>query len=47
MTKYVICQQVKVEYQRPEWKWEDITIDFLCGLPRGRKGNDVVQVIVD
>jgi hypothetical protein len=55
--KCEICQQVKVEHQRPtgplqpltipEWKWEMITMDFVLGFPKGRKGNDVIWVIVD
>jgi hypothetical protein len=38
------CQRVKAEHQRPagrlqplkipEWKWEEITMDFIVGLPR-------------
>ena len=57
VAKYGICQQVKVEYQKPagllqpllipEWKWKNITIDFVSGLPRGRGGSDAVWVIVD
>ena len=31
----------------PEWKWKDITIDFISSLPRGRKGNDAIWVIVN
>jgi hypothetical protein len=41
-------QRVKVEHQRPagllqplkipEWKWEEITMDFIVGLPRTQKG---------
>jgi hypothetical protein len=48
---------VKVEHHRPvgklqpllipEWKWEHITIDFVSGLPMGKKGNNAVWVIVD
>lgn len=30
-----------------EWKWKDITIDFISSLPRGRKGNDAIWVIVN
>jgi len=54
---YGIHQQVKIEHQRPtgelqslsipEWKWEDISIDFVMGLPRGKKGNDVIWVVMD
>jgi hypothetical protein len=31
----------------PEWKWEMITMDFVSGFPKGRKGNDAIWVIVD
>jgi hypothetical protein len=57
MSKCGICQQVKVEHQRPagplqplqilEWKWEMITMDFVSGFPKGRKGNDTIWVIID
>jgi len=30
-----------------EWKWEDITIDFVFGLSRGKRGNDVILVVMD
>ena len=48
----LVCQQVKVEHQRPtrflqplsilEWKWEHITMDFVTGLPRSLEGNNVI-----
>jgi hypothetical protein len=52
-----VCQRVKVEHQRPagllqplnvlEWKWEEISMDFIMGLPRTRDGYDSIWVIVD
>ena len=31
----------------PEWKWEYIIMDFVTGLPRTLRGNNVIWVIVD
>jgi hypothetical protein len=31
----------------PEWKWEEIGIDFIVGLPRTQAGYDSIWVIVD
>ena len=55
--KYLTCQQVKAEHQKPagllqplaipEWKWEQITMDFISGLPKTIKGHDSIWVIVD
>jgi hypothetical protein len=49
-----VCQRVKAEHQRPagllkvpEWKWEEISMDFIVGLPHTRDGNDSIWVIVD
>jgi hypothetical protein len=52
-----VCQRVKAEHQRParllhplkipEWKWEEIGMDFITGLPRTPKGYDSIWVIVD
>jgi hypothetical protein len=52
-----VCQRVKVEHQRstgllhplkiPEWKWEEIGMDFIVGLTRTSTGYDSIWVIVD
>ena len=51
------CQRVKAEHQRPagllqplkipEWKWEEVGMDFITGLPRTQRGFDSIWVIVD
>ena len=51
------CQQVKAEHQRPagllqpleipEWKWDQVTMDFVSGLPRTNKGHNSIWVVVD
>jgi hypothetical protein len=48
---------VKAEHQRPtrllqplkilEWKWEEIGMDFIVGLPHTQAGYDSIWVIVD
>ena len=57
VAKCLTCQQIKAEHQRPagllqplqipEWKWEEITMDFVVGLPRTSKQHDAIWVIVD
>ncbi|GJR04429.1 putative reverse transcriptase domain-containing protein [Tanacetum coccineum] len=51
------CVKVKVDYQKPssllvqpeilQWKWENITIDFVTKLPKTAAGQDTIWVIVD
>jgi hypothetical protein len=51
------CQRMKVEHQRPvgllqplkilEWKWEEIGMGFIVGLPRTHARYDSIWVIVD
>jgi hypothetical protein len=46
------CWRVKAEHQRPdgllqplqvpEWKWEEITMDFIMGLSRTQSGYDSI-----
>ena len=31
----------------PEWKWENITMDFVVGLPRSPRGNNAIWMIMD
>jgi hypothetical protein len=31
----------------PSWKWDDISMDFIVGLPKMSKGFDSIWVIVD
>ena len=54
--KCLTCQQVKAEHQRPagtlqpleipEWKYEQITMDFVSGLPRSPTNHDSIWVII-
>jgi hypothetical protein len=30
-----------------DWKWEEISMDFIIGLPTTQKGNDSIWVIID
>lgn len=57
LSRCLNCQQVKFEYQRPgglmqrllipEWKWEQIAMDFISGFPRTPRVSDLICVIVD
>jgi hypothetical protein len=51
------CRRVKAIHMKtagplqslpiPTWKWEDISMDFIMGLPRTAKGFDSIWVIID
>ncbi|KAK8936941.1 hypothetical protein KSP39_PZI012585 [Platanthera zijinensis] len=57
VAKCQTCALVKAECQKPrgflkslpipEWKFDEISMDFMHGLPRSQKGNDAIWVIVD
>ncbi|GKF82313.1 putative reverse transcriptase domain-containing protein, partial [Tanacetum coccineum] len=65
VNKCLTCAKVKIEYQKPsgllvqpeipQWKWENITMDFVTKLPRttglncreSAAGQDTIWVIVD
>ena len=57
VAKCDICQRVKAVHLKsagllqplsiPSWKWEDISMDFIVGLPKTSKGFDSIWVIVD
>ena len=57
IARCIECQQVKVEHRHPtgllqplpipDWKWEIISLDFITGLPKNKKQNDYVMVVVD
>jgi hypothetical protein len=51
------CQRVKASHLRisgtlqplpfPSWKWEDISMDFIVGLPNTSQKHDSIWVIID
>ena len=51
------CSRVKVVHFKsagllqplpiPGWKWEEISMDFITGLPMTQQGHDSIWVIVD
>jgi hypothetical protein len=51
------CQRIKAKHQRPadllqllqisQWKWDEIEMDFIVGLPRTRASYDSIWVVVD
>ncbi|GKE24524.1 putative reverse transcriptase domain-containing protein [Tanacetum coccineum] len=57
VSKCLTCARVKVEHQRPsgllvqpeipQWKWDNITMDFITKLPKSSQGYDIIWVIID
>ncbi|GJT54990.1 putative reverse transcriptase domain-containing protein [Tanacetum coccineum] len=57
VSKCLTCARVKAEHQRPsgllvqleipQWKWDNITMDFVTKLPKSSQGHDTIWVIVD
>ncbi|GJS35612.1 putative reverse transcriptase domain-containing protein [Tanacetum coccineum] len=57
VSKCLTCAKVKAEHQRPsgllvqpeipQWKWDNITMDFFTKLPKSSQGYDTIWVIVD
>ncbi|GKD91822.1 putative reverse transcriptase domain-containing protein [Tanacetum coccineum] len=56
VSKCLTCLKVKAEHQKPsvllvqpditQWKWENITMDFVTKLPRAPSGNDTIWIYV-
>ena len=57
VSKCLTCQQVKAKHQVsfgllnpipiPQWKWDNITMDFVFGFPLTQKKHDSVWVIIN
>nr|GEV53684.1 putative reverse transcriptase domain-containing protein [Tanacetum cinerariifolium] len=57
VSKYLTCAKVKAKHQRPsgllvqpaipEWKWDNIMMDFITKLPKSTQGFDTIWVIMD
>ncbi|GJS57596.1 putative reverse transcriptase domain-containing protein [Tanacetum coccineum] len=57
VSKCLTCAKVKAEHQRPsgllvqpdipQWKWDNITMDFVMKLPKLSQGYDTIWVTVD
>ncbi|GJY42766.1 putative reverse transcriptase domain-containing protein [Tanacetum coccineum] len=57
VSKCLKCARVKAEHQRPsgllvqpaipEWKWDNITMDFITKIPKSSHGFDTIWVIMD
>nr|GFB41936.1 putative reverse transcriptase domain-containing protein [Tanacetum cinerariifolium] len=57
VARCLICQQVKIKHQRASgllqqldilvWKWDEISMDFVTGLPQTQRRHDAIWVVVD
>ncbi|GJU99781.1 reverse transcriptase domain-containing protein [Tanacetum coccineum] len=57
VSKCLSCLKVKAEHQKPsgllvqpeipQWKWDNITTEFITKLPKTLSGHDTIWVIVD
>nr|GEU35473.1 hypothetical protein [Tanacetum cinerariifolium] len=57
VSKCLTCAKVKIEYQKPsgllvqpeipQWKWENIIMDFVTKFPKTAAGQDTIWVIVN
>ena len=57
VSRCLTCKHVKAEHQKPAgkiqplpipvWKWDKIDMEFVTGLPRTRRQQDAIWVIVD
>ncbi|GKB89970.1 putative reverse transcriptase domain-containing protein [Tanacetum coccineum] len=57
VSKCLTCAKVKAEHQNPsallvqpeipQWKWDNITMNFITKLPKSSQGYDTIWVIID
>ncbi|GKE01750.1 putative reverse transcriptase domain-containing protein, partial [Tanacetum coccineum] len=57
VSKCMMYAKVKAEHQSlsgllvqpdiPQWKWDNITMDFVMKLPKSSQGYDIIWVIID
>nr|GEX51854.1 reverse transcriptase [Tanacetum cinerariifolium] len=57
VNKCLTCLRIKAEHQKPscllvqheipQWKWDNINMDFVIKLPKTQSGNNTIWVVVD